>query len=116
MQAITSIAVHPIHPHIIATTSRDFTTRIYDLTLPPRKEEDVEHNPNLLPLNQPSRAGPAFGLNMNEREGAGMGRCVVLLMGGRSGGHNAAVLGAVRYFIRLDLILLSSRRFILLNH
>ncbi|KAF8632609.1 hypothetical protein AX15_001812 [Amanita polypyramis BW_CC] len=92
--AITFIAVHPIHPHIFATTSRDFTTRIYDLTLPPRQEEDAQYNPNLLPLKQPSRAGPAFGLNMNEREGVGMGRCVVLLMGGRSGGHNAAVLGA----------------------
>lgn len=31
-----------------------------------------------------------------EDEGSGIGRCIVVLMGGRSGGHNAAVLGAVR--------------------
>jgi hypothetical protein len=32
---------------------------------------------------------------MSETEGVGIGRCVLVLMGGRSGGHRAAVLGAV---------------------
>lgn len=32
---------------------------------------------------------------MNESEGNGIGRCIVVLMGARSGGHTAAVLNAV---------------------
>jgi polycomb protein EED len=32
---------------------------------------------------------------MTEVEGIGTGRCIAVLMGGRSGGHQAAVLGAV---------------------
>jgi len=32
---------------------------------------------------------------MTEAEGRGDGRCIIVLMGGRSGGHQAAVLGAV---------------------
>ncbi|KAK2461960.1 hypothetical protein APHAL10511_006423 [Amanita phalloides] len=92
--AITSIAVHPTRPHIFATTSRDFTTRIYDTTLSPRQTEDEKHNPVWPPSKFPSHAGPPFGLIGNQKEGVGMGRCVVLLMGGRSGGHKAAVLGA----------------------
>ena len=32
---------------------------------------------------------------MTEKEGSGSGRCIIVLMGGRSGGHQAAVLGAV---------------------
>ena len=39
--------------------------------------------------------GPAFGLRSNDSEGEGMGRCVAVLAGGPSGGHQAAVLGAV---------------------
>ncbi|KAF8640524.1 hypothetical protein AX17_000186 [Amanita inopinata Kibby_2008] len=94
-QTITCIAIHPIHPHIFATTSRDHTTRIYDLTLPVRTEEDVQYNPSWPPLRfEPSHAGPAHGLLMDRKEAIGLGRCVVVLMGGRSGGHEAAVLGA----------------------
>ena len=43
-------------------------------------------------------AGPAHGLHMYESEGEGLGRCMFVLMGGRSGGHQAAVLASVNYF------------------
>lgn len=95
--AITSVTVHPVHPHIFATTSRDFTTRIYDLRFPPHTEADVQYNPHWPPSTYPSSAGPAFGLNMGTKEGEGMGRCIIVLMGGlmsQTGGHSAAVLGA----------------------
>ena len=57
----------------------------------------MEHpnNPHWPPDTRPSLAGAAHGLHMNEREGSGLGRCIIVLMGGRSGGHQAAVLGAV---------------------
>ena len=84
--------MHPISSHLFCTTSRDFSTRIYDLTLKPQQEPNNQH---WLPGTQPSRAGPAHGLHMTEAEGSGLGRCVAVLMGGRSGGHQAAVLGAV---------------------
>jgi len=32
---------------------------------------------------------------MNEIEGEGIGRCIIVLLGGRAGGHQAAVLNAV---------------------
>ncbi|KAM6498056.1 hypothetical protein JOM56_006004 [Amanita muscaria] len=95
--AITSVTVHPVHPHIFATTSRDFTTRIYDLRFPPHTEADVQYNPHWPPSTYPSSAGPAFGLNMGTKEGEGMGRCIIVLMGGlmsQTGGHSAAVLRA----------------------
>lgn len=57
---------------------------------------DQPNNPHWPPSQYPSSAGAAHGLHMNEREGSGIGRCIVVLMGGRSGGHQAAVLGAVR--------------------
>ena len=63
------------------------------MTLPPLPGGK---NFGTIPVNYPSAAGPAFGLAANEKEGLGMGRCVIVLTGGRSGGHNAAVLGAVR--------------------
>lgn len=34
-------------------------------------------------------------MHMTESEGYHMGRCVAVLVGGRSGGHMGAVLGAV---------------------
>ncbi|CAL1695645.1 unnamed protein product [Somion occarium] len=88
---ITSIAVHPYHPYIFCTTSKDQTTRIYDLSLPARQKPNNIHWP---PSEAPSLAGPAFGLQLSEREGDGCGCCVGVLVGGRSGGHEAAVLGA----------------------
>ncbi|KZT30641.1 WD40 repeat-like protein [Neolentinus lepideus HHB14362 ss-1] len=89
--AITSIAVHPVHPYIFCTTSRDFTTRIYDLTQAPAQ---YPTNPHWPPSKEPSLAGAAYGLQMSEPEGQGIGRCVAVLAGGRSGGHMAAVLSA----------------------
>ncbi|TFK94458.1 WD40 repeat-like protein [Polyporus arcularius HHB13444] len=86
---ITSLAVHPSHPHLFCTTSRDFTARIYDLSLQPVQRPN---NPCWLPNTQPSLAGPAHGLHMNEPEGEGIGQCVAVMVGGRSGGHQGAVL------------------------
>jgi hypothetical protein len=91
-QPITSIAVHPTHPYLFCTTSKDFTTRIYDLTLTPQLSAN---NPAWPPGTLPSLAGAAHGLHMTEQEGVGMGRCIAVLCGGRSGGHQDAVLGAV---------------------
>ena len=39
-------------------------------------------------------AGASFGLPLVEGEGTGIGRCITVLVGGKSGGHQAAVLGA----------------------
>lgn len=89
--AITAIAVHPVTVNLFCTTSRDYSTRIYDLTLPP---QDGPSNPHWPPGREGSRAGAAHGLHMTEAEGSGNGRCIIVLMGGRSGGHQAAVLGA----------------------
>ncbi|EAU93175.2 hypothetical protein CC1G_10543 [Coprinopsis cinerea okayama7 len=91
--AITSIAVHPRYPDLFCTTSRDHSARIYNLRLPPVQAPNNPHWPPM-PKQTPSRAGPAHGLHMNQPEGSGLGRCIIVLMGGRSGGHNAAVLGA----------------------
>jgi polycomb protein EED len=93
-QLITSITVHPIYPYIFCTTSRDFTTRIYDLTLPPRQ---TPNNPHWPPGTRPSRGGAPAGMHSSEPEGYtnGVGRCVAILAGGRSGGHQAAVLNSV---------------------
>ncbi|KAF4623535.1 hypothetical protein D9613_001752 [Agrocybe pediades] len=107
--AITSISVHPSSPNWFATTSRDFTTRIYDLNgnaqytkyeveavIPPtmKKHTIPIPNPNWPPNQRPSFAGAAHGLRLppNEGEGTGIGRCICVLMGGKSSGHQAAVL------------------------
>lgn len=89
--AITSITVHPTEPHLLCTTSRDFTARIYDLTLSPNQEPN---NPVWMPGAGPNRAGAAHALHMTESEGQYSGRCVAVLCAGRSGGHQAAVLGS----------------------
>ena len=47
-------------------------------------------------------AGPAHGLHMYESEGEGLGRCMFVLMGGRSGGHQAAVLASVKYLLPFE--------------
>ncbi|KAI0375088.1 WD40 repeat-like protein [Pilatotrama ljubarskyi] len=88
---ITSLSVHPTQPNLFCTTSRDFTTRIYDLTLYPVQ---IPNNPHWLPRREPSLAGPAHGLHMCEPEGEGIGQCVAVMVGGRSGGHKGAVLCA----------------------
>ncbi|KAI0735080.1 WD40 repeat-like protein [Earliella scabrosa] len=86
---ITSLSVHPTLPHLLCTTSRDFTARIYDLSLDPVQKPN---NPHWLPNREPSLAGPAHGLHMCEHEGEGIGRCVTVMVGGRSGGHRGAAL------------------------
>ncbi|KAJ6621686.1 WD40-repeat-containing domain protein [Mycena sp. CBHHK59/15] len=97
---ITSIAVHPTSPSIFATTSRDFTTRIYNLDL--AQQENVK-NPTWLPWVGPSQASAAHGMYMSVSEQSGLGRCVQVLVGGRSGGHHWDVLGAA-FHPRLPLI------------
>ncbi|KAL9715888.1 hypothetical protein Ac2012v2_000331 [Leucoagaricus gongylophorus] len=93
--AITSLAVHPVVPNLFCSTSRDHTTRIYDLTLTPHRGfKDRDVNPHWPPSTLPSRAGAPHGLHMNEIEGEGIGRCIIVLLGGRAGGHQAAVLNA----------------------
>lgn len=93
---ITSIVVHPTVTNLFCTTSRDYSTRIYDLHLTvqdPAKEQGPG-NPGWPPGKGQSFAGAAHGLRMTEGEGSGIGRCIIVLVGGRSGGHQAAVLGA----------------------
>jgi len=51
-------------------------------------------NPHWPPGTLPSRAGAPHGLHMDELEGEGIGRCIIVLLGGRAGGHQAAVLNA----------------------
>ncbi|KAF9457454.1 WD40-repeat-containing domain protein [Collybia nuda] len=89
--AITSIAIHPINTNIFCTTSRDYSVRIYDLN---RTLRGTLLNPPWPPASVPSLAGAPHGLHMSEAEGTGIGQCLVVLMGGRSGGHQAAVLSA----------------------
>ncbi|KAJ6515097.1 WD40-repeat-containing domain protein [Mycena vitilis] len=89
---ITSIAVHPTSPNIFATTSSDFTTRIYNLDLKVL-DESVE-NPAWPPWDGPSHGSAAHGTDGSDSTGTGYGRCVQILVGGRSGGHSWDVLGA----------------------
>ncbi|KAJ7487545.1 hypothetical protein B0H11DRAFT_2013790 [Mycena galericulata] len=87
---ITSIAVKPTSPNIFAITSADFTTRIYNLDL------QVEHpkNPVWPPWIGPSQASAAHATDGSDSVGSGLGRCIQILVGGRSGGHAWDVLGA----------------------
>lgn len=85
--------------NLFCTTSRDHTTRIYDLRETPQTHSS---NPHWPPGKHQSMAGPAHGLNMYESEGEGLGRCMFDLMGGRSGGHQAAVLASVKYSMSIS--------------
>ncbi|TDL28656.1 WD40 repeat-like protein [Rickenella mellea] len=87
---ITSLAVHPTYPYLLCSTSYDHTVRIYDLTV----AVNGEFKSQSWPGGVPCLGGPAFGLRSNESEGDGHGRCVAILVGGPSGGHQACVLGA----------------------
>ncbi|KIY52681.1 hypothetical protein FISHEDRAFT_69497 [Fistulina hepatica ATCC 64428] len=100
---ITSISTHATKPNIFCTTSRDMSSRIYDLSLPP--QDKITNNPPWPGDKKPCLAGPAHGLQMNEKEGVfmkrvggkkrqGAGRCITVLCGQRSGGHEAAVLNS----------------------
>jgi polycomb protein EED len=87
-QPISSVAVHPRTPSYVCTTSSDQSTRIYDLD---RYADTPQVNPFWLPRTGPSKAGAPHGLRSSEREEWGKGLCVTILVGGRSGGHFAAV-------------------------
>ncbi|KAH9937014.1 uncharacterized protein B0H18DRAFT_968775 [Fomitopsis serialis] len=76
---ITSIAVHPVQPYL----------RIYDLTCNPLQHPN---NPCWPPSKKPSLAGPAFGLQMTESEGEGIGQCVAVLVGGGRAFHRTEPL------------------------
>ncbi|KAI0274827.1 WD40-repeat-containing domain protein [Gloeopeniophorella convolvens] len=89
---ITSIAVHPSRPCLVCTTSSDQTARIYDLErFPEDPSVQLKSNPFWLPGSGPSRGGAPHGLRSSEPEETGMGRCTTVYVGGRSGGHLAAV-------------------------
>ncbi|KAF9787152.1 hypothetical protein BJ322DRAFT_1107230 [Thelephora terrestris] len=88
---ITSIVVHPRLPHLFCTTARDFTTRIYDLT---QRARQRPHNPIWPPRKSAPKAGAAAGIHASSPEGNGPGLCTIILAGGRSGGHQAAVMCA----------------------
>ncbi|OCB86089.1 WD40 repeat-like protein [Sanghuangporus baumii] len=88
---ITSLAVHPADPCILASTSYDQTCRIYDLTKRASGRIDNPHWPGQTRI---ALAGAPFGLRSNEPEGIDYGRCAAILVGGPSGGHVAPVLGA----------------------
>lgn len=63
---------------------------------------DSPNNPHWPPSTLPSLGGAPHGLQSSEPEGVGIGRCVAVLCGGPSGGHNAAVLNAVGDVRRLN--------------
>lgn len=88
---ITSVTTNPRRPYIFCTTSRDMTSRLYDVNEECRQSPK---NPHWPPRNSQSLAGPAFGLQLTGSEGNGFGCSIAVFVGGRSGGHQAAVLGA----------------------
>ncbi|KAF7347878.1 Coatomer beta subunit [Mycena venus] len=87
---ITSIAVHPSSPNIFATTSSDFTTRIYNLD---HKVSNTTENPIWEPWDEPSSGSAAHGTDGSDSTGSGIGYCFQILIRG-SGGHAWDVLGA----------------------
>ncbi|EIW86772.1 hypothetical protein CONPUDRAFT_44031, partial [Coniophora puteana RWD-64-598 SS2] len=89
---VTAIAVHPDYPDLFCTTSRDFTSRLYELTFSPRQ---VPHNVHWPPSKVMSLGGAPHGLQSSESEGEGFGCCMAIFAGGPSGGHEAPILGAV---------------------
>ncbi|KAF7306877.1 Coatomer beta subunit [Mycena indigotica] len=98
---ITSIAVHPCSPNIFATTSADFTTRVYNLDILP--QSPYPPHPRWRPWPGPSAASAAQGFDTLADQGSGIGRRIVLLAGGIYGGHLWDVLGAA-FHPRLPLI------------
>ena len=89
-QDITSLGTHRTHPHLVYSTSRDFTTRIYDFRIQTGKAPD--------PFTRICKDPFGRRIDGGEEGNCVLGRCVVILTGGRSGGHEAGVLGAVSVF------------------
>ncbi|KAL0951268.1 hypothetical protein HGRIS_007982 [Hohenbuehelia grisea] len=88
---ITSISVHPRKPSIFCTTSRDHSTRICELS---ELKQQSPENDTFPPQYTKVLGSSAMGFQTNEPESKGLGRCVRILVGGRSGGHKAAVMHA----------------------
>ncbi|EJD04130.1 WD40 repeat-like protein [Fomitiporia mediterranea MF3/22] len=88
---ITSLAVHPVDPSILASTSYDHTCRIYDIT---KRVEHKIDNPRWPGKYKMAMAGAPLGVRANEPEGVDYGRCTAILTGETSGSHPAPVLGA----------------------
>lgn len=83
---VTAVGVHYLQPHLVFSTSRDCTTRVYDFRIKAESPQD----PFTKVVKDP------FGRRIDNDEGDSvLGRCVAVLAGGRSGGHEASVLGAV---------------------
>ena len=103
-QQINSIAVHPIDPSYILSTSHDHTARLYDVT---QTVQLKVVNPSWPGKSVQAYGGPAFGLRSDDvgGEGEGFGRCVAVLAGGPAGGHEAPVLSAVSSKIQDSLSL-----------
>jgi WD40 repeat protein len=93
-EPITSLTTNPVWPNLVLSTSRDHTSRLWDLS---ERPTDQPHNPPWPGLPPPTLAGAPHGLQATEPEGQGegAGACVALLMGGRAGGHEATVSSAV---------------------
>ncbi|KIY71006.1 hypothetical protein CYLTODRAFT_346834 [Cylindrobasidium torrendii FP15055 ss-10] len=77
---ITSLALDATKPNIFASTSRDFSTRIYDLGQPPRQSSDPVPTRHRGRVSVPSEA---LGHDVAGGEGdpMGVGRCILVLMG-----------------------------------
>jgi WD40 repeat protein len=92
-EAITSLSTNPIWPYLVLSTSRDHTSRVWDLS---ERPTSAPFNPIWPGLPPPTLAGAPHGLQASEPEGDGdgAGACVALLMGGRAGGHEATVTAA----------------------
>ncbi|EJD55348.1 hypothetical protein AURDEDRAFT_27122, partial [Auricularia subglabra TFB-10046 SS5] len=67
---ITAIAVHPIYPQYVCTTSRDYTTRFYDLT---RDSRYMIPDPQRPVRGSDHYGGPPFGMQVRTAEGDGVG-------------------------------------------
>ena len=92
VQPITSIAVHPRVPFFVCTTSSDQTARINDLhRFPDGEFANPSANPFWNPGTGFSKGGAPHGLRPSEKTEWGRGQCTTILVGGRSGGHSAAV-------------------------
>ncbi|KAG8898122.1 hypothetical protein FRB99_007649 [Tulasnella sp. 403] len=106
---ITSLAVDPKNPFLFASTSRDLSVRLYDLTLDASSFLPEAYWPQSTSRQMPVRRGRAakqasaapligdigapFGGGIPDGEGTGIGKCVAIFAGDSadSGGHKGTV-------------------------